>query len=318
MKYAVIGYQESTNIGDEIQSIASANLLPSVDYYLPREGLNKAEVEENTKLICNGFFMHRPENWPPAKSIHPLFISFHVSKRTGADKTILDPKLKDYYEPFAPIGCRDYDTMRSFQAIGVDAYYSGCLTLTLGSLFPNLERTDKIYFVDAFTKYTEKQYVDRAIEHIVPEKYRDQIEFITHIHDRTMNNEEKIAYAKSLLKKYASAKLVVTSRIHCALPCLAFGTPVYFIDSGYSRKNFRNRFEGITDLMHVIDSSHFPFPDNTKVNKLIRRLVPANWLPWKKVKPVDFIDWENPAPNPVDIEPIKEKLIQTVRSFIQE
>ena len=32
-----------------------------------------------------------------------------------------------------------------------------------------------------------------------------------------------------LLDKYMSAKLVITGRLHCATPCLAFNTPVVFI-----------------------------------------------------------------------------------------
>ncbi|WP_264821067.1 polysaccharide pyruvyl transferase family protein [Acinetobacter schindleri] len=33
-----------------------------------------------------------------------------------------------------------------------------------------------------------------------------------------------------MLEKYSTAKLVITSRIHCALPCLAMGTPVIYIN----------------------------------------------------------------------------------------
>jgi len=37
--------------------------------------------------------------------------------------------------------------------------------------------------------------------------------------------------AYQLMEMYASAKLVATQRIHCALPCVAMGTPVIFINS---------------------------------------------------------------------------------------
>ena len=58
--------------------------------------------------------------------------------------------------------------------------------------------------------------------------------------------------AESLLKKYARAKLVITSRIHCALPCLAMGTPVIFVN-GFDSFVDSCRFDGILELFNRID-----------------------------------------------------------------
>lgn len=41
--------------------------------------------------------------------------------------------------------------------------------------------------------------------------------------------EERMQYIESLLKAYQGASLVVTSRLHVALPCLALGTPVILL-----------------------------------------------------------------------------------------
>jgi hypothetical protein len=68
----------------------------------------------------------------------------------------------------------------------------------------------------------------------------------------TYTNEEKFAMAEDLLHKYAKAKLVITSRIHCALPCLAMGTPVIFIN-GFDSFVDSCRFDGILDLFNRID-----------------------------------------------------------------
>lgn len=40
MKYGVIVYRDSWNIGDDIQSYAASKLLPRVDEYIDREHLN--------------------------------------------------------------------------------------------------------------------------------------------------------------------------------------------------------------------------------------------------------------------------------------
>lgn len=51
-------------------------------------------------------------------------------------------------------------------------------------------------------------------------------EYISQIVDNYVSVEEKFCMADERLKKYAKAKLVITRRIHAALPCLALKTPV--------------------------------------------------------------------------------------------
>ena len=51
-----------------------------------------------------------------------------------------------------------------------------------------------------------------------------------------------------MLEKYSKAKLVITTRIHGALPCLAFHTPVILINQIYDYY----RFPGIYELLNTI------------------------------------------------------------------
>ncbi|NQD72865.1 polysaccharide pyruvyl transferase family protein, partial [Sphingobacterium shayense] len=57
--------------------------------------------------------------------------------------------------------------------------------------------------------------------------------------------------------RLSRAKLVVTSRIHCALPCLAMGTPVIFLNGGFEGfgNRFNSRFEGLIDFFNRVDIS---------------------------------------------------------------
>lgn len=70
---------------------------------------------------------------------------------------------------------------------------------------------------------------------IYSQKFEDEVlldaEFINHTVDtnKYSNDEALFDYADYLLKKYATQKYVVTSRIHAALPCLGFGTPTIFV-----------------------------------------------------------------------------------------
>lgn len=68
------------------------------------------------------------------------------------------------------------------------------------------------------------------------------------------DNDEKMEYARELIRKYAKAKLVVTSRIHCALPCLGVETPVIFVNSDNlngGKLRSGGRFGGLIDLLNV-------------------------------------------------------------------
>lgn len=69
------------------------------------------------------------------------------------------------------------------------------------------------------------------------------------------DNDEKLEYARELIRKYAKAKLVVTSRIHCALPCLGLETPVVFVTSDNlngGKLRSGGRFGGLIELLNVM------------------------------------------------------------------
>jgi hypothetical protein len=69
----------------------------------------------------------------------------------------------------------------------------------------------------------------------------------------------RFARASVLLDRYKRARLVVTSRLHCALPCLAFGTPVIFIESAADAY----RFNGLRELLHVVPRAAVDGPIDT-------------------------------------------------------
>ena len=313
MKYAIISYPGSINMGDEVQSLATADLLPRVDYYLPREHLHQNEIDEPVKLICNGWFMQYPQNWPPADNIRPLFISLHVTQSNKSARLMVRKELVDYYRQFEPIGCRDYNTVRLFESIGVKAYYSSCITLTLSNKFK--ERNDRILLVDPLRHNYTRGYRDYIVNKMVPEKYRDSVEVVNQ--RRTKIDapvEERFKDAEKLIEMYSKAKLVITSRIHCALPCLALGTPVYFINAGYHSRylNLNDRLDGILELMNVVGEEYFPYGGKSLYNFGIRIL---NLYKNAEIKPLP-IDWENPEPNPEGFKPYAELIKEKIRNFL--
>lgn len=273
MKYGLLKYRDKeSNIGDYIQSLAALRFIPDVDKLVSREKLDK--VTENLYVILNGWFMHHPEHWPPSEYVIPNFVSFHINNH--AKKLMTNEKAIAYYKKHEPIGCRDKFTEKLLKDKGVEAYFSGCLTLTLEKeKYQRNEKADVIFcdilshkndIIDegqkipwkkirnphkVIIKKTKKELFKKKtrklITKLVPSNLRDEAVYISNQNFEASTHEEKFEIARELLAKYAVAKLVVTSRIHVALPCLAFGTPVVFIHP----ERDTSRLSGLLELFHT-------------------------------------------------------------------
>lgn len=276
MKYGLLKYVENEqffNVGDNIQSLAAKQFLPHVDQLVNREKLGEYKGDK-IKMILNGWFTHNAKNWIPSDDIEPLFVSFHINN-TAAPLMLSEEGLS-YLKKHEPIGCRDQYTTDLLISKGIKAFFTGCLTLTLDSYkVDDSQREDKIYVVDPLYGYTTKRKVFRNYKRFLRsiqsgkilelgkrEKHLknfisdDVLQAAIHINQeppaKTYTHEEKFQMAEDLLHQYAKAKLVITSRIHCALPCLALGTPVIFIN-GFETYVDSCRFDGIIDLFNRID-----------------------------------------------------------------
>lgn len=119
--------------------------------------------------------------------------------------------------------------------------------------------------------------------------------YITHWLDVDMSgkvtNDDLLQTAESLIKTYASAKLLITSRIHAALPALGLNTPVIFIankeiTSEASSFNTPGRLDGIIELFRVMNLEDGRFDTNdemlTEHKKITADTVIQNKTDWKK------------------------------------
>ena len=235
-----------------------------------REHLNKEKRRCN--VIMNGWWMHNDKNFPPHSNVNPLYIAFHIEK-----KGLVSPKAIKHYKKYEPIGCRDLHTMNLLKKKGVDAYFSGCLTLTLKNPFAKPTRT-KIYIVDAHlsSKVTYPWGSNDLLEKLIPKHIRNQAEYIEHEIPESIDKDDMYARQKfvqqNLLNKYAQARLVITSRLHCALPCVAYNTPAIVLFSGLHTDN---RYGGLKDFVHgyssIEDKVDFDF-ENPKPKLTIEEL----------------------------------------------
>lgn len=243
MKYGLVVNIKTENIGDDIQSYAAKQFLPTIDYVIDREALDTFDSHgEVVKAIMNGWYMYSKFNWPPVSAIAPLWVAMHISENDyfGIGERFLEGIGGAYLRHYAPIGARDVSTLEMLERNHIPAYLSGCLTLTIPQ-FDNVDKTDEILLVD----------VDSGCEKAIRELYpKENIQCATHHTDAEEYSQRTIADrfdgVERLLRRYQGAKCVITSRLHCALPCLALQTPVFLI----YKDEYAPRIQSFLSLLH--------------------------------------------------------------------
>lgn len=236
----------STNVGDAFQAIAARSFLPAGALPVDRELIAEFEHDAPVNVIVSGWFMHErgasyelsitpPERaWPPSPPIEPFFVSLHLTGTFRA--TVFSEPSVEYLRAHAPVGARDLDTLAALRDHDVPSYFSGCLTLTLRR--PPLPRGEVVYLVDLDAS---------SVDHIRG-RTRSPVALLTHGKPALpfLAPEHRLRYAEYVLGLYASARCVVTTRLHAALPCLAFQTPVLFLSSqtaGWANPRFSGLVE---------------------------------------------------------------------------
>ena len=226
MKYGIMYYKETDNIGDDIQTYTAIRFLPHIDYYVDREDLNCfiPENKEYVSIIMNGWFMHNKAAWPPSPYLNPLLTSIHFTclEKIDVGEKYLQGLGEEYLKQHQPIGCRDNETQKRLERNGIENYFSGCMTLTINP-FENIEKKDYICLVDLDEKSTNlvKANTNREIKEITHDLNQEET--------KNKSFEKRMEEVEKLLKTYQSAHLVLTNRLHVALPCVALGTPVILV-----------------------------------------------------------------------------------------
>lgn len=230
-------YASTTNLGDDIQTIAAIEMLQKhgiTDYtFVDREQLRNYKGKP-IKLIMNGWFIHKLKSFPPPKTVTPIFIGVHIAHPE------LIAKYKEYWKQHAPIGCRDLHTLQAFKRHDIPAYFSGCLT----QAFDEVANKNAAVFrvdTDAQVHYIQHVPIDFA-------QFNDAKQVTHELQDKAIkfNPVARLHQAQKLLGVYKHARLVITNRLHCALPCRAFNTDVLFCPPNYATDM---RFGGLYEYL---------------------------------------------------------------------
>lgn len=259
MKYGVIIHSQTTNFGDDIQTYAASKLLPRVDYYLDREHLDTFQSEDNeiVSVVFAHWWMKQKWNWPPSPCINPLLISMHFNRYTvrQGGSPVGDDWLKgvgaEYLKQFGPVGCRDYYTQEYLTSLGIDTYFSACLSLTLPKQ-KVLERVEPyVCLVD----------LPPRVRHVVRQRLEKQgivVKELSHLvlDSNQLSYEERMDRVEEVLTIYQNAICVVTRRLHVSLPCLAMEVPVLAIIDKDDPK-ISSRWDPYQNWVHCVSEKDF-------------------------------------------------------------
>ena len=299
MKFGVLAHKTTMNLGDDIQSYAAACLLPSVEVMVDREALNSFVTEDGKPvgLIMSAWYMWKKWNWPPSKYIVPLMVGFHHFERSSIKKGL--PLMREHLNgiggrwmsDYSPIGCRDTKTTELLTELGIDSYFSGCITLTLPKQSITADAKTYICLVDVTDQV--KSYIKKKLTGT-----EIMIRELSHVCDyrkSTATWEQRSDIVEKRLQVYQNALCVITPRLHVALPCLAMETPVLLLKehSDENAKQFDyTRFDPYYDWLHLCDE-----------DELI-----------KGVADFDIID---PPANKNTYLTTRNRLIEAVRRFVE-
>ena len=248
MKFAniVMTRQGRFTIGDDVQLLAIENLYRYM-------GINYDDVVRipfNQLSTYDGEYVVLPISFP-------LYAYSHDDKITQYSERIipvflgmallvdhLDDAEVEYLKKFQPIGCRDQYTMETLRKYNILCYLNGCMTAT----FPKRERepeeqTGKIFCIDVTDNFAKE----------IPEEIRKECIFSNHVYmsEECPNGSE--AKARQVYDMYRNeAKMIITTRLHAALPCAAMGIPVIL-----AKEQLSYRFAIIEKLMHVYSEDEF-------------------------------------------------------------
>jgi lipopolysaccharide biosynthesis glycosyltransferase len=294
--YLLSQHNKAMNRGDEMQGLGGMQFLPRLDAFVERDRLDVVTVIASsnfssindpvtratpprpaltpTTVFLNAWYGTPGMIWPPPGNLDPVFVAMHLN--TDAVKNKMK-QSREYLSKHWPIGARDTSTQSFFESIGVHAVFSACMTMTLqpSSLY-NHTRTKGILIVDVSEKGLG----------VVPGHIKKQATMLTaRIDDPNLLDDQLGRYiqAQEMKAHLEAAQVVITQRLHVALPAASMGTPVILIMDdalpGGGGRNGNSRFSGLQNAVHSVNVHG------------------KSDIPKAHLFMMNF-DWSNPQPNP--------------------
>jgi hypothetical protein len=247
--------------------------------------------EEKVAIIFNGWLTHNPRGWFPPQNLSPLFISLHIAPEIAPK--FFRPELVEYLSQFE-IGARDLATLDLLKSYGLKAYFSGCLTLTVSHwlsrtappkefrpLIVDLDKEVMDYvpleiqnasidstqeissqtsvILKLIPKITQMRWA-KALKTILPRSFVDSFSYFVFRKILDMSPGvpksplSRLVLAEERLRLLSGASLILTSRLHVALPAASLGVPVILV---HPRLHEDPRFSGLSGLVNSYTLEEF-------------------------------------------------------------
>ncbi len=261
MLYYGLTWRPATdNLGDDLVTLAAMQHLPRVDHVLDADALDAPlpALGENDRvvLLAPGLFLRSSAHWPPEEHIAPVCMGVHISEEDawGLPLSTLDGAGLEALNACSPIAARDVRTANRLANLNIPHTLTGCLSLTLEH--PPVKRSG-IVCCDAPEEVVE------ALRQFCPD-----VTSVTHtMSEPSPDFTRRMTDAKALLTRYASAEMVFTRRLHCAMACLAVGTPVLLLYhaeyediSRFAPMDSMVRRQPVEDFLRELNQHGLPAP----------------------------------------------------------
>lgn len=143
-KISSFEYRHSTNLGDEIQTIAAILALKKLGYELgeivDRKTINN---KQNINLLVNGYFDIEELANLVKNRVNPIFSNIHIN----GDHKKIDPKLFWNIKNISRLAAAIDGQKKIFDKYGVSSFFNYCMTLTLDKRDENI-KGDTVFIVD--------------------------------------------------------------------------------------------------------------------------------------------------------------------------
>ena len=227
-KTALLSYRTG-NIGDDVQSLALAqsHILGTPDLWVDRDQFSDYADAGPVDLVANGFFLCSDRTgkleFPPPPNVMARYVALCASNVPNTEDSIA------HFRDSGPVGCRDLHSVKWCENRGIEHYFASCPSCLLERDFDSPEVP-----VEPYNPNGPVVLVDVNPKRLPPFGVSDR-PFLCLTNrvrpGRFIDQEARFGALRQRLRVLRKASLVVTNRLHVAMPCLGLGVPVVMVEA---------------------------------------------------------------------------------------
>lgn len=191
-----------------------------------------------------------------------------IAMHLDSDSTTMDDKVLRLTKDYEAIGARDeHSAERARRVAAHEAFWTACLTLTLKRSMFVPEGAPRNTTVLVLPTHKEDEKLMRSL---LPEQNEKALWLsqLIPLDDARANFKTPLPFfgvAVARLAQLASARLVVSSRLHVTLPCIGMDTPVLFVFPYPKDSRYTGFMPTLAPVRNIQDPRLATFPWGSEV-----------------------------------------------------